>query len=106
MCGIAGFTAPGPEATAVLTAMNRALAHRGPDGSGGLVDPGGGLGQRRLAIIDLVGGAQPRVDEASGDALVFNGEIYGYRGLAAELRGCGVPLRDPSDTEVLFQMIR
>src|SRR5439155_21476604 len=51
-------------------------------------------------------GAQPRVDEASGDALIFNGEIYGYRALAEELRAAGVALRDRSDTEVLFQLVR
>src|SRR6266436_5474468 len=106
MCGIAGFTAPGPEAKAVLAAMNRALAHRGPDGAGVFVDREVALGHTRLAIIDLAGGAQPRVDEASGDALVFNGEIYGYRALADELRGAGITLRDRSDTEVLFQLIR
>jgi asparagine synthase (glutamine-hydrolysing) len=106
MCGIAGFTAPGPEANAVLAAMNRALAHRGPDGSGIFVDREVALGHTRLAIIDLAGGVQPRVDEASGDALVFNGEIYGYRALADELRGAGIILRDRSDTEVLFQLIR
>ena len=106
MCGIAGFTAPGPEAHHVLGAMNRALAHRGPDGSGTFVDSRLALGHTRLAIIDLAGGAQPRVDQAAGDALVFNGEIYGYRALADELRGAGVALCDRSDTEVLFQLIR
>ena len=106
MCGIAGFTGPGPEARTVLAAMNRALAHRGPDGDGVFVDREVALGHTRLAIIDLAGGAQPRVDQASGDALVFNGEIYGYQALADELRGAGIPLRDRSDTEVLFQLIR
>ena len=75
MCGIAGFTAPGPDVRNVLAAMNRALAHRGPDGSGTFVDSHIALGHTRLAIIDLAGGAQPRVDRATGDALVFNGEI-------------------------------
>jgi asparagine synthase (glutamine-hydrolysing) len=106
MCGIAGFTGPGPEVRNVLAAMNRALAHRGPDGSGTFVDAHVALGHTRLAIIDLAGGAQPRVDRATGDALVFNGEIYGYRALADELRGAGVTLCDHSDTEVLFQLIR
>lgn len=106
MCGLAGFTAPGPEARSILAAMNGALAHRGPDASGVLVDRGIALGHTRLAVIDLAGGAQPRVDEASGDALVFNGEVYGYRALAAELRDAGIVLRDRSDTEVLFQLIR
>jgi asparagine synthase (glutamine-hydrolysing) len=106
MCGIAGFTAPGPQARQILAMMNRALAHRGPDGCGIFVDRQIALGHTRLAIIDLAGGAQPRVDAETGDALVFNGEIYGYRVLADELRAAGVALRDRSDTEVLFQLIR
>jgi asparagine synthase (glutamine-hydrolysing) len=106
MCGIAGFTRPGPDAKAMLARMNGALAHRGPDGDGIFVDQRIALGHTRLAIIDLEGGGQPRIDAASGDALVFNGEIYGYRELADELRRSGVSLRDRSDTEVLFQLIR
>jgi asparagine synthase (glutamine-hydrolysing) len=86
--------------------MNRALAHRGPDDDGVFVDRGIAFGHTRLAIIDLAGGAQPRVDEETGDALTFNGEIYGYRALADELRAAGIVLRDRSDTEVLFQLIR
>lgn len=106
MCGIAGFTNPGADARRILGEMNAALAHRGPDGNGIFVDEGVAFGHTRLAIIDVSGGAQPRVDHASGDALVFNGEIYGYRALADELRALGVPLRDRSDTEVLFHLIR
>ncbi len=106
MCGIAGFTAPGHDAELVIAAMNCALAHRGPDGNGCFVDDRIAFGHTRLAIIDLAGGAQPRADAATGDALTFNGEIYGYRALAAELRAAGIALRDRSDTEVLFQLIR
>jgi len=106
MCGIAGFTSPGPNARRIVAGMNAALAHRGPDGSGSFVDRGIALGHTRLAIIDLAGGVQPRVDEASGDALVYNGEIYGYRALAAELRERAAVLRDHSDTESLFHLIR
>ena len=106
MCGIAGFTAPGRQARQVLAEMSRLLAHRGPDGSGLYVDRAIALAHRRLAIIDPQGGAQPRVDPETGDALVFNGEIYGYRALAEELSRDGVALRDRSDTEVLFQLIR
>src|SRR6266851_9298625 len=106
MCGISGFTHPGPAAERILRQMNTALAHRGPDGNGTYVDPSIALGHTRLAIIDPEGGAQPRVDKASGDALVFNGEIYGYRALADELRAAGIALRDRSDTEILFQLIR
>lgn len=86
--------------------MLGAVAHRGPDGSGMFVDNFLALGHCRLAIIDLQGGAQPRVDLATGDALSFNGEIYGYRELAAGLAASGMALRDGSDTEVLFQLIR
>jgi asparagine synthase (glutamine-hydrolysing) len=106
MCGIAGFTNPGPDARNILAWMNAALGHRGPDSRDTFVDRGIALGHTRLAIIDITGGAQPRVDETSGDALVYNGEIYGYRALAAELRSLGTPLRDYSDTEVLFHVIR
>jgi asparagine synthase (glutamine-hydrolysing) len=106
MCGIAGFTNPAPDASHILAAMNAALGHRGPDGNGAFIDESVALGHTRLAIIDVLGGAQPRVDETSGDALVFNGEIFGYRALAAELRRLGAPLRDHSDTEVLFHLIR
>src|SRR5713101_1210624 len=106
MCGIAGFTNPARHASRILAEMNAALGHRGPDGNGVFVDKGIALGHTRLAIIDVLGGAQPRVDKASGDALVFNGEIFGYQAHAAELRRLGAPLRDRSDTEVLFQLIR
>ena len=106
MCGIAGFSGSDPEARRTVAAMIAALAHRGPDGSGIFVDRGIALGHCRLAIIDPHGGAQPRIDPDSGDALIFNGEIYGYRALQDELRAAGIPLRDNSDTEVLFQLIR
>jgi asparagine synthase (glutamine-hydrolysing) len=106
MCGIAGFTAPGPDAPATLRAMLAALAHRGPDAAASFNDATVALAHRRLAVVDLQGGAQPRIDEATGDALVFNGEIYGFAALAADLRAAGIALRDRSDTEVLFQMLR
>ncbi len=106
MCGIAGFTAPGPDAEAILRRMTGRMAHRGPDGRGGFHDGVVALGQTRLAVIDVQGGAQPRVDPASGDVLVYNGEIYGYRELAEDLRRRGAPLADHCDTEVLFWLLR
>ena len=106
MCGIAGVSPPGRNAHAAVQAMLDAIAHRGPDGSGMFVDGGVAMGHCRLAIIDLAGGAQPRVDEATGDALTFNGEIYGHRALADDLTRSGVVLRDGCDTEVLFHLIR
>jgi asparagine synthase (glutamine-hydrolysing) len=56
MCGIAGFTQPGPDARQILSRMNASIAHRGPDSGDTFVDAGIALGHRRLAIIDLVGG--------------------------------------------------
>jgi asparagine synthase (glutamine-hydrolysing) len=106
VCGIVGFSRPGPEAYAELKSMMASLRHRGPDQDGLHVDPGCALGHTRLIVIEPRGGRQPRVDAASGDALVFNGEIYGYRELLAELRRDGVELADESDTEVLFALIR
>ncbi len=106
MCGIAGFTRPADDAPAVLAAMVATLVHRGPDAEGTWRDGTLAMGQRRLAVIDLEGGAQPRIDAEDGDALVYNGEIYGYREHAEALRGDGVALRDRSDTEVLFHLIR
>lgn len=106
MCGIAGFSAPGADADAILRRMTMAVAHRGPDAEGHWVDSTIAVGHRRLTVIDPVGGQQPRVDATTGDVLVYNGEIYDYRGHAAALRADGVALRDESDTEVLFQMLR
>jgi len=94
---MAGFTAPGPDAEAARAGMNRALAHRGPDARGIFVDDAIAFGHRQLAIIDLAGGPHSRVDPATGDALVFNGEIYRYRRLAEELRKAGMALCDRSD---------
>jgi asparagine synthase (glutamine-hydrolysing) len=111
MCGLAGFTRvtgprDAPDVRALLERMLAPIAYRGPDETGFHIDSGIALGHLRLTIIAPDGGAQPRVDEASGDALAFNGEIYGYRAHAETLKRDGVSLRDRSDTEVLFQMIR
>jgi len=104
MCGIAGFS--GSFEPELLGRMNAAIAHRGPDGDGHFLFPaeGVGLAHRRLAIIDLSPtGAQPMTDAPSGVTLVFNGEIYNYRELRAELASAGVRFRGPSDTEVILQ---
>jgi asparagine synthase (glutamine-hydrolysing) len=106
MCGIAGFMPPGPAPAGPLQAMLSALTHRGPDAAAWYADAGIALAHTRLAVIDLDGGAQPRIDPGTGDALVFNGEIYNFSALADELRAAGADLRDGSDTEVLFQYLR
>src|SRR5919204_2460244 len=111
MCGIAGWIAPtraAPEERA-LQAMLGALAHRGPDGAGstsflaGRGDYRVVLGHRRLAIIDPVGAHQPMCDAAAGLALTFNGEIYNFRELRAELERHGFAFQRDSDTEVLLR---
>ena len=110
MCGIAGFLGPvRTDEPTVAAALSRALAHRGPDGEGveGF-DVGAGrrlvLVHRRLSIIDLSEfGHQPMRDPASGSVVSYNGEIYNYRALRAELEGAGERFRSQSDTEVLLR---
>ena len=110
MCGIAGFVAPRPSGDReILERMTRALAHRGPDAEGYLIAPEVGLhlGHRRLAIVDLSGGAQP-MSTADGEfTIVFNGEIYNHAELRAELLAMGHSFQtDHSDTEVLLEGYR
>ena len=109
MCGIAGWMAV-PRHAPDDGAMGRvleALAHRGPDGAGACAFQGARhrvvLGHRRLAIIDPQGARQPMCDEAAGVALTFNGEIYNFRELRAELEGHGHRFALDSDTEVLLR---
>src|SRR5579872_4674521 len=110
MCGIAGFWRDPERSAAADSAtvrrMLQAIAHRGPDDEGVHVAGPIAFGHLRLAIVDLTGGHQPRVDPVTGDALIFNGEIYGYAALAAELTAAGVNLADRSDTEVLFRFLQ
>ena len=105
MCGIAGLfhldTAKPVEPQRVA-AMTEAQAHRGPDGSGIWTAPGVGLGHRRLSIIDLAGGAQPMLSADGVLAVSYNGEIYNFAEVRAELEGMGARFRTKSDTEVLL----
>lgn len=103
MCGIAGFIqrSAAPE---VLRAMLGAIAHRGPDGDGVLVQQHGDwhvhLGHRRLSIIDLEGGAQPLGNEDGALSITYNGELYDYPALRARLEGRH-QFRTKCDTEAL-----
>jgi asparagine synthase (glutamine-hydrolysing) len=104
MCGIVGIvnfdTAPADEA--VLRRMCDALAHRGPDGEGQHVDGAVGLGHRRLAIIDpSPAGLQPMANEAGDVFITYNGEIYNFRELRAELEAEGHAFRSQTDSEVV-----
>ena len=132
MCGICGFTQATSADAAALKAMCDIMAHRGPDGEGQYLDAESGiaLGHRRLSLIDLANGNQPMVRAtrehdsaitspalmpdgtpcgtpesvlAKGDfAIVFNGEIYNYQDLRAELETQGWQFKTKSDTEVLL----
>ncbi|MEK7265766.1 MAG: asparagine synthase (glutamine-hydrolyzing), partial [Pseudomonadota bacterium] len=106
MCGIAGiFDLKGDRAInqAALKRMTDAIAHRGPDGEGFFIAPGIGFGHRRLAIIDIEGGAQPFIASDGASALTYNGEIYNYRDLRTLHAERGVPLKTRSDTEALAE---
>lgn len=105
MCGIAGYS--GHFDASLLDEMGRLIAHRGPDDNGAFVDTENGIGlaHRRLAIIDLSpAGHQPMWDAGRRVVIVFNGEIYNYRELRAELRSQGFEFKGNSDTEVLLNL--
>ena len=83
--------------------MTRALAHRGPDASGVWEAEGVGLAHRRLSIIDLSpAGNQPMADAASNLHLAYNGEIYNFKELRAELEAAGYRFLSRTDSEVLL----
>ncbi|HVV65547.1 MAG TPA: XrtA/PEP-CTERM system amidotransferase [Rhizomicrobium sp.] len=105
MCGIAGlFDTKGHRSfdTSLIGRMTDAVAHRGPDGSGIHSEPGLALGHRRLSIIDLAGGVQPMRTADGAVTVIFNGEIYNFRELRAELESLGCRFATQSDTEVLL----
>jgi asparagine synthase (glutamine-hydrolysing) len=106
VCGIAGIVNLNgePVSPVLLRGMTDALAHRGPDGEGVYTDGAVGLGHRRLAIIDLTSaGHQPMITPDGRYAVTYNGEIYNFQELRAELQALGHPFRSRTDTEVLLQ---
>jgi asparagine synthase (glutamine-hydrolysing) len=105
MCGIVGVVSgDGPVSTELLQVMTDVIAHRGPDDDGVYTDGRVGLGNRRLAIIDLsAAGHQPMVDDTGELVLTFNGEIYNFRELRAELERLGHRFRSKTDTEVVLR---
>src|SRR6478736_7033568 len=107
MCGIAGmFERSGKRAVAEsdMRQMLAMLRHRGPDEFGILLDQEVGLGSARLSIIDLSGGTQPITNEDESLWIVFNGEIFNYIELRAELEQQGHQFRTSSDTEVILHL--
>ena len=114
MCGIVGILVRNTHiAPELLEQATRSLAHRGPDDSGTILlretnsEIEIGLGHRRLAILDLSPlGHQPMHDPTTGNWIVFNGEIYNFRELRAELEKAGAEFKSHSDTEVVLAAYR
>ena len=104
MCGFAGKLSPSPQAPvdrALIRAMGDSVAHRGPDADGFYFGEGIGLAHRRLSIVDVATGQQPLANEDDTVWVVFNGEIYNFPALRAELESRGHRFRTHSDTEVI-----
>ncbi|MCU1538836.1 MAG: asparagine synthase (glutamine-hydrolyzing) [Humibacillus sp.] len=102
MCGIAGYFGLEPDQD-LLRRMGAAQVHRGPDGNGIFVDGPVGLAHQRLAIIDREGGHQPMTTADRRFVLSYNGEVYNYRELRAELESLSRTFVTQSDTEVVLQ---
>jgi asparagine synthase (glutamine-hydrolysing) len=102
MCGICGFTGNVENGEQVLQKMTDIIAHRGPDGAGTYRTDDVALGHRRLSIIDLDLGGQPMFSADRKIAIVFNGEIYNYKEIQAELKEKGYTFATNCDTEVLI----
>ena len=104
MCGITGIVdlrVERPVDERLLRAMNGSISHRGPDGDGFHFEPGVGLGHRRLSIIDLEGGKQPLYNEDHTVVVTYNGEIFNFMEIEAELLQRGHTFRTRCDTEVI-----
>ena len=104
MCGITGIfdTRDKREVDrAQLQRMNESQHHRGPDEGSIHIEPGLGLGHRRLSIIDVATGQQPLFNEDGSVVVIYNGEIYNYQELIPELTSLGHVFRTRSDTEVI-----
>ncbi len=106
MCGINGIVHRDPSYSfnpTAVQAMSDVLAHRGPDDSGQHLEPGAAVGSRRLAILDLSPrGHMPMGTEDGRYWITYNGEVYNYRELRADLEGRGYRFRSTTDTEVLL----
>ena len=107
MCGICGrynFGSTEPVPRAELKVMNDRLVHRGPDDEGYFSQENVGLAMRRLSIIDLSTGHQPISNEDGSAWIVFNGEIYNFEDLRADLLARGHKFRTRSDTETIIHL--
>ena len=102
MCGFCGFTGQLMNREELLKEMTKRITHRGPDSTGVYMDDDIAMGFRRLSIIDLEAGHQPLYNEDKSLVLMFNGEIYNYRSLRAELLEKGHVFATETDSEVLL----
>ena len=109
MCGICGYINIDNEPVAdneILRRMARAIAHRGPDDEGFYIKGNAALGHKRLSIIDLKSGGQPMSDDTGALIIIYNGEVYNFRELKAELIDLGCNFHTHSDTEVVLNAYR
>ncbi|MCL4519599.1 MAG: asparagine synthase (glutamine-hydrolyzing) [Thaumarchaeota archaeon] len=104
ICGVFGFRGDDLVSRSVVEDMNLALHHRGPDEGGVYANRRVGLGISRLRIIDLASGSQPMFSEDRSKVIVFNGEIYNYRELRADLEFRGHKFATNSDTESIIHL--
>jgi asparagine synthase (glutamine-hydrolysing) len=107
MCGIAGIVSAAADdriEASTIHRMCQSIVHRGPDDEGIFVKDGTGLGMRRLSIIDLAGGHQPVFNEDRSVWVVFNGEIYNFPELRADLEKRGHRFYTHTDTEVIVHL--
>ena len=109
MCGLAGIAALSDVNRAAVQAMTDLMVHRGPDGEGLWLSADERIcfGHRRLSIIDLTGRAAQPMQDTTGDyTLTYNGEIYNFKEVRAELAALGARFRSDSDTEVILEAYR
>jgi asparagine synthase (glutamine-hydrolysing) len=104
MCGITGGVGVSAPNKGLLDAQLKSIEHRGPDDTGTYFGEGVGLGMCRLAIVEVAAGKQPASDSSEKIHVVWNGEIYNYRELRAELEQQGVYCRDTSESEVIINL--
>ena len=104
MCGICGVVSFEPDHSidrSILQKMNDTIRHRGPDDEGYYQDPRASLGMRRLSIIDLLTGHQPISNENGDIWVIYNGEIYNFQPVRAELEARGHRFKTQTDTEII-----
>src|SRR4051812_21145030 len=102
MCGICGVMSPGITEDAVVR-MRDAMVHRGPDDEGLFMDDGVAFGHRRLSIIDVSGSRQPMANPDESVWITYNGEVYNFQDLRADLEARGIAFRTKGDTEVILR---